>query len=109
MDSSKGDFLAAGAPLGPGEAALPLSWDIAVPKVDLPGPYRFHFFSHEPNERAHVHVKREAAICKFWLRPVFLVQNHGFAAHELNRIERLVEKHRLTIEQAWHEHFRDVR
>jgi hypothetical protein len=27
----------------------------------------------------------------------------------LNRIERLVEKHRLTIEQAWHEHFRDVR
>jgi len=76
-----------------------------MPKIDIPGPYRFHFFSHEPAEPPHVHVKRDKAICKFWLKPIGLGYNHGFSAHELKKIERIVEEHEMTIEKARHEHF----
>jgi uncharacterized protein DUF4160 len=77
-----------------------------MPKIALPGPYRFYFFSHEPNEPLHIHVKREAAVCKFWLNPINLAKNHGFADHELNKIENLIEQHWITLENAWYEHFR---
>ena len=76
-----------------------------MPKVDIPGPYHFHFFSDEPNEPPHVHVRREKAICKFWLRPLFLAKNSGFPLHELHKIERRIEEHYAKIEAAWYEHF----
>jgi len=75
-----------------------------MPKIDLPGPCRFHFFSQEPDEPVHVHVKREKRICKFWLNPVSLAKNYGFAPHELGKIDRLIEEHHIKIETAWHEH-----
>jgi hypothetical protein len=78
-----------------------------MPKIDLPGPYRFHFFSNEPGESLHVHVKRERLICKFWLSPLSLAKNQGFASHELGKIERLIKDHRLKIETAWYEHFQE--
>jgi hypothetical protein len=62
-----------------------------VPTVLRRGPYRFYFFSHEPNEPPHVHVDRDQLSAKIWLQPVALARNIGFAAHELNRILRLVE------------------
>ena len=77
-----------------------------MPKVDIPGPYRFHFFSNEADEPPHVHVKRGKAICKFWLSPLALSNSQGFPNHELNKIERLIREHGTTIEDAWHEHFR---
>ena len=80
-----------------------------MPKIDIPGPYRFHFFSDERGEPPHVHVKREKAICKFWLNPLTLAENHGFATHELTKIERLIVEHRTKIEAAWHEHFKSPR
>jgi hypothetical protein len=76
-----------------------------MPKIDLPGPYLFYFFSDESDEPPHVHVKREKRTCKFWLHPVSLAANHGFAAHELGKIERLIKDHHLKIETVWHEHF----
>lgn len=62
-----------------------------MPTVLRRGPYRFYFFSHEPNEPPHVHVDRDQLSAKIWLQPVALARNIGFAAHELNRILRLVE------------------
>lgn len=35
-------------------------------------PYRFYFFSHEPNEPPHIHVDSERSSAKFWLKPVAL-------------------------------------
>ena len=64
-----------------------------MPKVMRLGPYRFHFYSREGNEPPHIHVTRDDIEAKFWLRPVSLADNHGFAAVELNRIEKLVEEH----------------
>jgi hypothetical protein len=41
--------------------------------------------------------------CRFWLAPLELAQNDGFAPNELNRIRRLIEANRKII-SAWHEH-----
>ncbi|MGZ8899728.1 MAG: DUF4160 domain-containing protein [Limisphaerales bacterium] len=65
------------------------------------GPYRFHFYSREGNEPPHIHVEREDLEAKFWLRPVALASNHGFAGTELARIERLVDENCQTLIDAY--------
>lgn len=67
-------------------------------------PYRFFFWSRENNEPPHVHVQRERVEAKFWLEPVELAENWGFARHELNVVSRLVEQYRDQILEKWHEH-----
>jgi hypothetical protein len=71
---------------------------------EIPGPHRLFFYSFDCNEPAHVHVRRERMVCKFWLGPVALAANHGFSARELNRIRTTIEKHLTKILEAWHEH-----
>ena len=41
--------------------------DQQMPSVLRSGPYRFYFFSHEPNEPPHVHIDRDEATAKVWL------------------------------------------
>jgi hypothetical protein len=67
--------------------------------------YRFYFYSHEPNEPPHVHVDRAGCSLKAWLDPVALAKNIGFRGHEINAILALVEEHRVTLLEAWHEYF----
>ena len=51
-------------------------------------------------------MKRERFEAKFWLDPlVELAQNWGYAPHEVNEIRRLVQAHRQTLLEKWHEHF----
>jgi hypothetical protein len=76
-----------------------------MPTVLRIGPYTFVFFSSDQAEPAHIHVKRDRGIAKFWLDPVALSKNRGFAEHELNRIESLVNQHRQTLMEAWHDYF----
>ena len=75
-----------------------------MPTVLQVGRYRFYFFSNEGFEPPHIHVKAGGDEAKFWLEPVGLAANYGFRAHELNRIERIVEEHRVRFLEAWHEH-----
>ncbi|TMB62385.1 MAG: DUF4160 domain-containing protein [Deltaproteobacteria bacterium] len=76
-----------------------------MPRIkDIPGPYRFFFYSFDCNEPIHVHVRREHRTCKFWLEPIQLAANHGFTARELNAIRRMIGLHCDTITEAWHEH-----
>ena len=70
----------------------------------IPGPYRFFFSSFDCSEPPHVHVERDDSTCKFWLAPLMLARNHGFAAHELTRIRRLIQHHHKRIMEAWHDH-----
>ena len=72
-----------------------------MPSVLRSGPYRVYFHSHEPNEPAHVHVDRDDQSAKFWLAPVGLARNLGFRAHELRKIQELLEEHREQLLQAW--------
>ena len=76
-----------------------------MPTVLVDGPYSFVFFSSDKGEPTHIHVKRERWVAKFWLDPVVLATNRGFAGHELNLIARLVVKHEPTLLEAWHEYF----
>ena len=50
-----------------------------MPTVLRSGPYRVYFYSHEGREPPHVHVDREDRSAKFWLEPVGLARNFGFA------------------------------
>lgn len=76
-----------------------------MPTVLNTGPYRFYFYSHEPNEPPHVHVDRDALSAKFWLNPVALARNRGFSARELRKIEDLTRQNRAGLLEAWNGHF----
>jgi hypothetical protein len=68
-----------------------------MPTVRQIGPYSFIFFSSDKGEPAHIHVKRDRQLAKFWLSPVSLAKNRGFKDHELNDIFRLVEEDKQIL------------
>lgn len=70
---------------------------------------KFFFFSNEgdPREPMHIHVRCRGSRAKYWLDPVALAENFGFAAHELAEMAGVVRNNRTQIERAWHEHFGD--
>jgi hypothetical protein len=76
-----------------------------VPTVLRIGPYRFYFYSHEPNEPKHIHVDRDDLSAKFWLEPVALAANFGFSAVELRRVQSIVEANQNGFIEAWNGHF----
>lgn len=78
---------------------------LRMPTVLRTGPYRFYFYSHEPNEPPHVHVDRDTLSAKFWLNPVGLARNLGFNARELRRLQSLVMEHQAEFWEAWNGHF----
>lgn len=63
------------------------------PTVLQSGPYRLSFFSSDRAEPVHIHVARDRKAAKFWLAPVRLEYNHGFAPTELTRVASLVRQH----------------
>jgi len=75
------------------------------PTIWREGPYRFHFYSHEPNEPPHVHVDRDDNTAKFWLNPVSVAYNWGFNGKELRKIQTIVEERREEFLDAWHDYF----
>lgn len=79
-----------------------------MPVVMRDGGVRFLFYSNEgdPREPPHIHVRDGRDEAKFWLTPtVLLAYNDGLNARTLNRVQKLVEKHRDALERAWHEYF----
>lgn len=75
-----------------------------MPTVLRVGVYRFHFYSDESNEPAHIHVRSSDGECKFWLDPVSFARNRGIAAQDLRDIERLVFEHQQHLLQKYHEY-----
>ena len=71
---------------------------------NIPGPYRFFFYSFDCNEPMHVHARRERMVCKFWLNPIALSTNRRFSPQELNRIRGIIHDNLDTIIEAWYEH-----
>jgi hypothetical protein len=76
-----------------------------MPTVLRSGPYRFYFYSHEPNEPPHVHVDRDALSAKFWLDPVALARNLGFNARDLGVLYGIIVEHQQQLLEAWHGYF----
>lgn len=75
------------------------------PTVHWEGPYAFRFYSTDRNEPPHIHVQRDRDSAKFWLQPVRLAKNWGFAPHELRKIRRLVEANQRKLLEAWDDYF----
>ncbi|MGH9815083.1 MAG: DUF4160 domain-containing protein [Candidatus Acidiferrales bacterium] len=76
-----------------------------MPTVLRAGPYRFHFYSHEPNEPPHIHAERDDCAAKFWLEPISLAVNYGFASHELGRIQSIIEGNLQALLEEWNGYF----
>jgi hypothetical protein len=76
-----------------------------MPTVLWSGPFRFYFYSHEPNEPPHIPVDRDDLSAKFWLDPVQLAANFGFRAHELREIQSIVVERQAVFSEAWNEFF----
>jgi Domain of unknown function (DUF4160) len=76
-----------------------------VPTVLRIGPYRFYFYSHEPNEPPHIHVDRDDSSAKFWLQKVDLADNIGFAKKELNALHQIVNQNQQYLLDQWYEYF----
>ena len=78
-----------------------------MPVVVRVAGFTIFFFSNEgnPREPVHVHIRRGGGLAKFWVNPVRLAENRGFAARTLNEIEALVEVHETRILEVWREHF----
>lgn len=76
-----------------------------MPTILREGPYRFFWYSHELGEPPHVHVDRDDCSAKFWLQPVELARNLGFAAHELRAIRTIIESNQERFLEAWNGHF----
>jgi hypothetical protein len=76
-----------------------------MPTVLRVGRFRFYFFSNERQEPPHIHVKAAEDQAKFWLDPLALAANYGFAARELNEIEQIIVEHQTELLEAWHDYF----
>lgn len=68
--------------------------------------WRFHFYSDEGSEAAHIHVDTGDGECKFWLAPVRLARAQRVAPKELRRIENAVAEHEALLLEKWNEYFR---
>lgn len=77
-----------------------------MPTVLRIGPYRFHFYSDEGNEPAHIHVELSDGECKFWLDPVTLARSNNVAQVEVRKIERLVFENRTFLMEKYDEFHR---
>jgi len=76
-----------------------------MPTILRIGPYRFYFYSHEPNEPAHVHVDRDEATAKFWLKPISLATSIGFSAKEQRKLQTVVKENQEILLEAWNGYF----
>lgn len=75
-----------------------------MPTVLRIGPYKFYLYPYDVlHEPPHIHVGRDRDEMEFWLDPVELERNRGFAGHELRKIEELVRDHESKLIDAWND------
>ena len=77
-----------------------------MPTVLRNGAFRFHFYSDEGEEPAHIHVDTGDGECKFWLDPVVLAKSINVSPVDVRKIERLVFEHRSFLMERYHEFHR---
>lgn len=75
-----------------------------MPTVLRLGRYRFHFYSNEGNEPAHIHVDAPEGECKFWLNPVELAKSKGLSGHILRELQAIIIEHEVFLVEKFHEY-----
>ena len=74
-----------------------------MPTVFIHKGYRFFFYAADLDEPMHVHVEKSGKHAKFWLQPIRIALNGGFREHELNEIERIINRRSDDISTRWQE------
>lgn len=77
-----------------------------MPTVLRLGRFRFHFYSNEGSEPAHIHVRTVDGECKHWLNPIVLANNRGLSPHELRQIERIIYEQQSFLTEKYYEFHR---
>jgi hypothetical protein len=75
-----------------------------MPTVLRIGGLRFHFYSDEGMEPAHIHIRSADGECKFWLSPIALASNRGIPSHKLREIESIVYDNQRLLLEKFHEY-----
>ena len=75
-----------------------------MPTIHRESGYRFYFYARD-HEPPHIHVAKDGCEAKFLRRPVRILDNDGFRALDLERIEKMVRLGAKSFEEAWHGHF----
>ena len=75
-----------------------------MPTVLRIGKFRFHFYSNEGIEPAHIHVDTPEGDCKFWLDPVELARSKGLPAHMLRELQTIVIENQTYFLERFHEY-----
>ena len=79
-----------------------------MPTVLRSGPYRFYFYSHEPNEPPHIHVDRDNLSAKFSNSGLILSNWQAtldFAPTNCARYNLLITEYRAQFLESWKEFF----
>jgi hypothetical protein len=74
-----------------------------MPTVLRFGAYRFFFFSNEGREAPHIHVAHAGKEAKFWLDPVGVARNNGFAPHEIREARTIIVSRIDAFKEAWND------
>ncbi len=77
-----------------------------MPTVLRISSYRFHFYSDEGDEPAHIHVDIGGGECKFWLDPVTLARSINVSPVEVRKIERLIFERKEFLKGKYDEFHR---
>ena len=77
-----------------------------MPTVLTQQGFRFHFYSDEGDEPAHIHVKKGDGRGKWWLEPTLEEEHaYGFTLQERRQIKRLINQHYQYLKAQWYEYF----
>jgi hypothetical protein len=76
-----------------------------MPTVSRIMGFRFFFYSNEGTAPPHIHVEKENATGKYWLKPIRLAYLYNFTKAEEKKIEKIVIKNQELFKQKWDEYF----
>jgi len=66
------------------------------------GRYRFFFYVADlVREPLHFHIEVGGQVAKFWLNPIECASTGGLKAHELRKIERVIEDNYAALIAFW--------
>lgn len=78
---------------------------IDMPTIVIINGFRFFFVALDRGEPVHIHIEKNEAYAKFWLKPIRLARSKGFRPHELSKLRVIIEKQEQIFVSKWHEFF----
>ncbi len=78
-----------------------------MPTVHREHGFRFHFFSDERQEPAHVHIEHGDGEAKVWLTDGSLDYSEGLSAPQLRVLREIIATNREQMLKAWNEYHRE--